>query len=445
MTHPFAFLLAAALVVVTFPLFLAPSVRADKCPPLHEICMEENNCKLPKCLCASEFPSMGMEREDIPQLVVFAFSGPLNENTWKPLRRIFDNEGVGSKRRVNPNDEPISMTLFVSDEGTDDYCRAGEFYRDGHEIGVNGVNDKHSMDGREPSAWKSVMMRQREKLAKEAKIDVLDIGGMRAPALEAGGDGQFEGIQLMNASNWLPYDSSIVLDENDYLKNTVPIWPYTMDFKYDDTIRPWNHHPTTCYPGVWEVPLQRFRDRYNRPHDFIDDWAVVRDDATLYSAIANNFWRHYSKNRVPFIINARTSWFQRQPDAVKAVERFIDVIIAHDLMDVYVVSMEQMLEWVKNPVPLVELNTAPSLFKKPTRRNGAARCNSTWLRTGQNAEGNEGWVAGNSVTLPICVVSLILLFVYIAKGGSQSRRFRMVVWYKSLCRRWWRLWEGVTV
>ena len=37
------------------------------------------------------------------------------------------------------------MTLFVADTDTDDYWRAGEFYRDGHEIGVNGVSDKDTM------------------------------------------------------------------------------------------------------------------------------------------------------------------------------------------------------------------------------------------------------------------------------------------------------------
>ena len=375
------------------------------------------NCELPNCNCASESPPDEMEPNKVPQLVVFAFSGPLNNDSWHQLRRIFDNKGKGGKERVNPNDEGITMTLFVSDEGTDDYCRAGEFYRDGHEIGVTGVNDTYSMASLKPRVWEEVIMGQRENLTKEAKIDVKDIHGMRAPALEAGGDQQFGGMQFMSNDTkyktyaWHPYDSSIVLGEKEFWKNMLPLWPYTLNFRFFDMVRPQNRHPVACYPGMWEVPVQRFYDNYSMAHDFIDDWVAAENYEMLYYTIVNNFWRHYSINRAPFIINAHTDWFKRDPFALKAVERFIDVLLAHAEKDVYVVSMDQMLEWMKKPVPLDKVIES-GIFKKSIGRKGA-KCNMAKL----NASGN---LNGNMLLLIEGGILLVLLVVFVAKDRAED-------------------------
>ena len=328
-------------------------------------------------MCATESIPGSLERNNVPQMVVFAFTGPLNNDSWYQLRRIFDNEGKGSKERVNPNGERITMTLFASDKSTDDYCRAGEFYRDGHEIGVTG---SYSMASLKPSKWEKEIMYHKKNLTKKANIDKHDIHGMRAPELEFGGDRQFQAINAMSNITrykkhaWRnPYDSSIVLGERTYWKNTWPSWPYTLDYRVYDTVRPHNVHPAACYPGMWEIPVQRFYENYSTAHFFIDDWVGAYNVEMLYYTIVNNFWRHYSNNRAPFIINARTDWFKRDLMAEKAVERFIDVLLAHKSKDVYMVSMDQMLEWVKNPVPLDKVKES-NLLKRPTGRKGA-KCN----------------------------------------------------------------------
>ena len=393
-----------------------PTSLADICPVAEETCSEEN-CKLPNCACATESPPGGMAPNNVPQLVVFAFSGPLNNDSWYYLRRIFADEGKGSKERTNPNDERITMTLFVSDDETDDYCRAGEFYRDGHEVGVAGINDTYSMTTLKPRRWEEAMMGQRHNLTTLANVDEKDIGGMRAPALAAGADAQFIGMQYMANETkhgehaWHPYDSSIVLGEDQYWKNSVPLWPYTMDFRVVDTVRPHNRHPAACYPGVWEVPVQRFYDNYSTAHDFIDDWASAETVPMLYYTIANNFWRHYSGNRAPFIINARTDWFSKDPFALEAVERFIDVLLAHELDDVYVVSMDQMLQWAKDPVPLDRVKES-GLFKRPIGRKGA-KCDLSKL----NAVGS---LDGNVMLLIEGGVLLVLLVVLIAKDRAED-------------------------
>ncbi|KAK2180106.1 hypothetical protein NP493_459g01047 [Ridgeia piscesae] len=412
LTYPRGFVFIASLLA-TFLLLPTSSVRADVCPATGKVCRMKVNCHLPDCNCVSEEPPVVMDPVQVPQLVVFAFSGPLNNDSWYHLRRIFDYRGKGSKKRLNPNDEPITMTLFVSDDGTDHYCRAGEFYRHGHEIGVAGTNSSWSMASRKPRAWEAAMMGQRANLTKEAKIDEEDIRGMRAPSLQAGGDQQFVGIQYMSnetrykAHVWRPYDSSIAIGE----KNVVPLWPYTMDFRVSDVVRPQNRHPVACYPGVWEVPVQRFYDNYSSAHDFIDDWDSAENVEMLYYTIANNFWRHYSTNRAPFVINARTYWFSRDPYALEAIERFIDVLLAHTVKDVYVVSMEQVVEWTKHPLRLDEIK-ASALFKQPTGRKGLM-CNMADLNWRGNANGNVMLLIEGGVLL-------VLLVVLIARDRSED-------------------------
>ncbi|KAI0236463.1 hypothetical protein LSAT2_012993 [Lamellibrachia satsuma] len=384
-TQPFG-----AVMLATLLLFLTPSARTDTCPVADVQCEMNMNCELPHCNCASESPPDDLAPADVPQLVVFAFSGPLNKDSWHQLRRIFDNNGKGGKKRVNPNGERITMTLFVSDVGTDDYCRAGEFYNHGHEIGVTGFKETNSMENLTPMGWQEVMMGQRENLKKEANIDEDDIHGMRAPALEAGGDKQFMGIQLMNERKWLPYDSSIM-----FVETALQLWPYTMNFRFTDTIGRQNHYPGACYPGVWEVPVQRFCDNYNTEYDFIDEWVAATNFEMLYYTIANNFWRHYSTNRAPFIINAHTDWFKRDPFALEAVERFIDVLLAHAEKDVYVVSMDQMLDWVKHPVPLDEIEQS-DLLKTPTGRKGAM-CDLVKLNGAENEIETRGAIMDDNI------------------------------------------------
>ena len=405
-TQPFGFLLGAVLLA-TLLLFLTSSVRTANCPVMEEQCTTAT-CSVPNCNCATESPPGGLYPNNVPQLVVFAFMGPLNNDSWYQLQGIFD------KKRVNPNGERITMTLFFTDNGTDDYCRAGEFYRDGHEIGVTGSDVMASL---KPSKWEEAIMYQKKNLTKKAKVDKADIRGMRAPELKSGADRQFEAMESMSDKTrhsdnaWNPYDSSIVLGEKEQWKNTLPLWPYTMNYRVFDIIRPHNDHPASCYPGVWEIPVQRFYDNYSTAHVFIDEWVGAENYEMLYYTIAQNFWRHYSNNRAPFIINARTDWFKKDLMAEKAVERFIDVLLAHAEKDVYVVSMDQMLDWMKHPVPLDKVKES-DLFKRQKKRSGE-KCNIAKL----NAQLSKN---GTIMLLIEGGILLMLLVVLIAKDRAED-------------------------
>ena len=411
-TQPSRFLLGAALLAIAL-LILPSAVRARECPV--EKCLD-NKCELPVCKCASRSVPGNHSLNTAPQLVVFTFVGPLNSDSWYPLRRLFKDD------KKNPNGEPITMTLFVSDTDTDDYCRAGEFYRDGHEIGVNGVSDKDTMDSFISDDWEELIMSQKEIITTEAKIDKKDIKGMHVPGLKKkASDALFIAIEHMSdeakyeARAWKPYDSSIVYGENIPLKNQAPLWPYTVNYKSDDKVCPDDvnvcNHPAHCYDGVWEVPVRLFYDNVSLPNVFIDGWAAPENEEMLYYTLVHNFWEHYAVNRAPFVIKVHTDWFKKSRFAEKALERFIAVVLAHDLQGVYVVSMEQMLEWVKDRKKLNEIKDS-GLFKRTKTRSGV-RCNMATLEA-------DGKVSGTAMVLVESAILLVLLVVFIVKDRAED-------------------------
>ena len=314
------------------------------------------------------------------------------------------------------------MTLFVADTDTDDYCRAGEFYRDGHEIGVNVVSDEDTMDSFISDDWEKLIMTQKEIIATKAKIDKNDIKGLHVSGLlKKKADSLFLAMEHMSnetkyeARAWKPYDSSVVLGENIRSKNQAPLWPYTVNYKSDDKVCPGDinacNHPAHCYDGVWEVPVRLFYDNGSFPNVFIDDWPAPENEEMLYYTLVKNFWEHYASNRAPFVIKAHTDWFKRSRLAEKALERFIAVVLAHDLQDVYVVAMDQMLEWVKDPKALNEIKDS-GLFTRTKKRSGA-RCDMATLAA-------EGKVSGTAMVLVESAILLVLLVAFIVKDRAED-------------------------
>jgi hypothetical protein len=61
----------------------------------------------------------------------------------------------------------------------------------------------------------------------------------------------------------------------------------------------------------------------------------------------NNFLRVYDTNRAPFGVYMTTSWFQKGENFFGAYKEFINYL--NSLPDVYLVSTNQVIEYVRNP------------------------------------------------------------------------------------------------
>ncbi|KAG8230136.1 hypothetical protein J437_LFUL010628 [Ladona fulva] len=69
----------------------------------------------------------------------------------------------------------------------------------------------------------------------------------------------------------------------------------------------------------------------------------------IYNALIHNFHRHYDTNRAPFGLYFHTTWFKK-PEFLAAFQKFLDEMGKRP--DVWFVTNWQAVQWMRNPVPL---------------------------------------------------------------------------------------------
>ncbi|XP_054166467.1 chitin deacetylase 1-like [Oppia nitens] len=114
---------------------------------------------------------------------------------------------------------------------------------------------------------------------------------------------------------------------------------------------------TKPYPGLWEIPINPLWNEYNTCHhadQCVFPHATDDDDIEdIVNFLKDNFERHYGTNRAPFQLNFHVTWFT-QKGHIKALNRFMDYLLT--LKDVWFVTYQQLVEWMREPKRLSELN-----------------------------------------------------------------------------------------
>ena len=67
--------------------------------------------------------------------------------------------------------------------------------------------------------------------------------------------------------------------------------------------------------------------------------------------LRSNFRRHYNGNRAPLLVSTHGRWVSK-PERLQAFREFISEILAKP--DVYLVTVQQMLRWMSNPMPALQ-------------------------------------------------------------------------------------------
>ncbi|CAG5135326.1 unnamed protein product [Candidula unifasciata] len=279
-------------------------------------------------------------------MVMLTFDDSINGQNMHYFRGIFN----GTIK--NPNGCPIKSTFFVSGDSSD-YDMVKQIYKQGHEIA------SHTMSHREPTTWwayagyenwEHEIVGMRNRLNEKSGVPVREITGMRAPFLQVGGDAQY----AMLKENKFRYDSSMVTGSL-YTNKQKPVWPFTLDTPPDSTTCSLTPCPTRSYPGLWEVPLIRWYGS-NRVACAMPDACTIGlgTEGTL-KFLQDNFDRHYTTNRAPLGVFIHASWFGRKNGNFEGMVEFLRSLA--DKEDVWVVTVNQMLDWVQHPVRLSALNT----------------------------------------------------------------------------------------
>ncbi|KAJ3550706.1 hypothetical protein NMY22_g286 [Coprinellus aureogranulatus] len=217
-----------------------------------------------------------------------------------------------------------------------------------------------------------------------AGIPLSSIKGFRAPLLEFTADT----LKHLYDSKFL-YDSSASAAVPVTAANTDAYWPYTLDnglANNCDQAGICNGEPKL--PGLWEIPMYAFFDDrgVTGPH-LMDPWldsangnSAPNDDATL-KFMQDTFTAHYNGNRQPIGLYTHPIHVALNYPGVTASKSTVDMINkfldwAQDHDNVWIVSNEQLLDWVRNPVPASEMSKIASFAcPAPSYDRSAKICN----------------------------------------------------------------------
>lgn len=304
-------------------------------------CVQNVNCFLPNCMCQTTDIPGQLTADITPQIVYFTIDGGVNVQMYRKLVRLFN------KKRRNPNKCSIKATLFVDDMGTR-YTLLRQLHISGFEVAQRGMYSNNYGIATEDIL--TGILTQKEKFTKLAGIPKDKIRGWRSPEFKPLGDLQYESLVKNNVT----YDSTLVTGRS--RENFKMQWPYTLDFGFQQNcVIP--SCPTKKYVGLWEVistPLLDYRKLYTCI--YADGCNLMPPTAgETFEFLWHNFQRNYNSSRAPIGIRLKQDWFHwfYLPN-LKGLEKFIDKIIS--LPDTYVTTITAMLDWVRSPTPLSELN-----------------------------------------------------------------------------------------
>ncbi|CAK1589663.1 unnamed protein product [Parnassius mnemosyne] len=336
-------------------LLLFTLTKADDQLPLAEPCDPEL-CKLPSCRCSSTDIPGNLQPRDTPQFVMLTFDDGVNVINMENYQQIAYN-------RRNKNNCPIGVTFFINHEYTN-YQLVNELYNQHFEIALHSVSHQTPQSYWAEASYDDMMKEfgdQKLQMAHFANIPINEIKGVRIPFLQMTGNSSF---QVM-AEVGLQYDATWPT-----IRFTNPgLWPYTLDYAstQDCFIPPC---PTASIPGPWVLPMISWIDLNGNPCSMVDSCYSVppRDDEDQwFEFILTNFERHYLGNRAPFGFFIHEWYLSAYPAVKRALIRFMDLL--NNLEDVFMVNGGDVIEWVKNPIPINEYK------KKPCRTSPPAACN----------------------------------------------------------------------
>ncbi|KAF7340971.1 hypothetical protein MSAN_02082500 [Mycena sanguinolenta] len=311
---------------------------------------DPTKCKLPTCNCASTSPPGGLNG-----FVVFTADDAVQSYTIDAVNQFLAH-------RQNPNGCVPRMTYYTSLNYTN-YTLVTDWFVAGNEIA------DHTMThvGTPPADEINGNLIALNALAG---IPLKSIIGFRAPFLEYSVDT----LKLLYAAGFT-YESSSASAIPVTDPGTDAFWPYTLDNGMANDCLEVNNSckGQPVLPGFWEFPMYAFFDSAGAagPH-LMDPWldiaagnTAINDSATL-EYMKNTFTAHYNGNRQPIglythPVHLSTTYPGVNPSnsTINMINEFLDW--AQEQQDVWIVSNEQILAWVQNPVPVSQLDTVTAL------------------------------------------------------------------------------------
>lgn len=296
-------------------------------------------CQLPECFCSKDGTLIPGNLGPIqtPQMILLTFDNAINFDNFDLYQKT-----IFTPKRKNPNGCPIRGTFFISHQYTN-YQNVQKMWQDGHEIAINSITHRLPEEWWSRNAtiedWFDEFVGQANIINRFANVRMEELRGLRVPFLRVGWNRQF----LMMKEFGFVYDSSIVAPHSN-----PPLWPYTLDYKMPHTCTGINQNcPSRSYPGLWEMVMNQL-EAGDYTCGMVDSCPSNMNGDDIYQMLMHNFKRHYNSNRAPLGLYFRSMWF-KNPEYMEAFERFLDFLLK--LPDVYFLTNNQAIEWMKQPTP----------------------------------------------------------------------------------------------
>ncbi|KAI8880236.1 hypothetical protein K501DRAFT_287004 [Backusella circina FSU 941] len=287
------------------------STGSYSCDP--NSCQIQNNCH-----CASDKPPGGLSPSDTPQFVTITFDDSVQDTLSKTAKSLID-------------------VTFVSMEYTD-FSLVQQWYAAGNEVADHTFSHVGTPSAQEIAACKSM-------LTTYGGIPPTKIQGFRAPFLNY----TQETLATLSQQHFL-YDSSASAVGDDLY------WPYTLDHGMANDC--WTGICNQVkLPGLWEIPMYSVMNNASVPQLMDVYLSGTPNDVTAWSNAA--FDKHYNGNRQPFGIYVHPTHLTSYPGLADPKDMLNGVIdFIHSMgkkQDVWFVTNQQLLQWMKNPVKASEL------------------------------------------------------------------------------------------
>ena len=303
-----------------------------------------------ECMCPSLTAPGALSPDEVPQFVLITHDDAITPLADMKVRSVTDGHR-------NPNGCNVPATWFVTTTGTD--CNlAKTLLEQNHELAMHTISHPALSASLGNAKLTEEIVGARDELSNTCGIPKDSVVGFRAPFLVHN-----EEVRKILSSNGFLYDSSMVefLGELSETSKTFSqrLWPYTMDNGIIQNCN-WTTPSGTCakserYPGFWEVPI------WDLPNDTVsmEKNAFTMDPdggfgGDLFTLFQTNFDEAYNGNRAPFPIFVHAPWFT--DERIQLTNKFIEYALSKP--GVYFVTITQLINWMKNPVPVSQMNEA---------------------------------------------------------------------------------------
>ncbi|PWN22436.1 hypothetical protein BCV69DRAFT_281430 [Microstroma glucosiphilum] len=315
------------------------AAAAYKCDP--SVCLIENNCR-----CASTTPPGNLDLSDVPQFIVLTADDAVQSYTVDALETL-----IGG--RTNGNGCKATLSYYTSLSYTN-YSMITELAVDRHWEFADHTVSHVGAPAKDEIAGNLIALNALSGLTYKS------VAGFRAPFLNY----TMETLQHLHDLGFT-YDSSMSSSVPVTSEATDAYWPYTLDFGAandcgDGISGMCSGQPQL--PGLWEFPMYSVYDSEGTAY-LMDPWLEDEPDVVL-KWMQNTFLDHYAR-KTPFGMYSHpiniASGYPGLPDKTSTVamlNEFLDwATLNSSLPNVWLVTNQQLLAWIRNPVKASELNT----------------------------------------------------------------------------------------